>query len=204
MFIHINSLDLDVTHVGEFGSGLFGSPDLNIKFSVCGIHDGCDCGQLCSRGGKERNLGKQIIKFDLWHVSFVIFVLFTLWYGYVPPERVEYLTESFEIGRVTCEYNTRSGSYIEILDARKDRSQRYNAGMSVDKCNDLKTTLKAYQQIEVETRILDDDSILEDHLIERRPIFYLYLGKRKIKLETKIESDRDLCNYFPFRLCVSD
>ncbi|MBE3712226.1 hypothetical protein HJ190_12220 [Vibrio parahaemolyticus] len=120
MFIHINRLDLDVTHVGEFGSGLFGSPDLNIKFSVCGIHDGCDCGQLCSRGGKERDLGKQIIKFDRWHVSFVIFVLFTLWYGYVPPERVEYLTESFEIGRVTCEYNTRSGSYIEILDARKD------------------------------------------------------------------------------------
>ena len=135
---------------------------------------------------------------------FLFFLLFLWWYTYAPPERVEYLTESVEIGRVTCEYNTRSGSYIEILDARKDRAQRYNAGMSVDKCNDLKTTLKAYQQVKIDTRIVDDDLLLEDHIIERRPIFYLYLGKRKIKLETKIEGVGDLCPYFPFRLCHYD
>ncbi len=150
-------------------------------------------------------MGKRTIKLDRWHVSFIIFVLFTLWYAYVPPERVEYLTESVEVGRVNCEYASRSGSYIEILDARKDRAQRYTAGMSMDKCNDLKTTLKAYQQVKIDTRIVDDDSILEGHLIERRPIFYLYLGKRKIKLETKVERIvEDLCPYFPFRLCHYD
>ncbi|TBT40630.1 hypothetical protein D5E81_11775 [Vibrio parahaemolyticus] len=76
MFIHINSLDLDVTHVGEFGSGLFGSPDLNIKFSVCGTHDGCNWGQLCSRGSEERDLGKQVINLSNKWIIFLFFVLF--------------------------------------------------------------------------------------------------------------------------------
>ncbi|HCE3033865.1 TPA: hypothetical protein NG287_005036 [Vibrio parahaemolyticus] len=150
-------------------------------------------------------MGKQIIKLDSWHVSFIVFVLFILWYSYVPPERVKYVTESVEVGRVNCEYASRSGSYIEILDARKDRAHRYTAGMSMDKCADLKETLKAYKRVKIDTKIVDDDSILEDHLIERRPIFYLYLGKRKIKLETKVERFiEDLCPYFPFRLCRSD
>ncbi|EMW8520883.1 hypothetical protein HYN76_14315 [Vibrio parahaemolyticus] len=204
MFIHINSLDLDVTHVGEFGSGLFGSPDLNIKFSVCGTHDGCNWGQLCSRGSEERDLGKQIINLSNKWIIFLFFVLFLWWYTYVPPERVEYVTESVDVGRVNCEYASRSGSYIEILDARKDRSHRYTAGMSMDKCADLKATLKAYKRVKIDTQIVDDDLVFADYIVERRPIFYLYFGKHKIKLERKIEGVGDLCPYFPFRLCSSD
>lgn len=49
--------------------------------------------------------------------------------------------------------------------------------MSMDNFVDLKATLNARKRLKIEIKLFDSDSILEGYITERKPTFYLYLGK---------------------------